>query len=190
MIKLNKQQCPNSTALQSNYRHPDIKKAVKEDSFEKCIYCESKISHVYFGDVEHMKPKSKFPELEFSWDNLGYVCAQCNNAKRDKWDDQYPFINPYNDDPINFLCAAGHFIYHLAGNKRGEITEKGIDLNRAELIEMRKERIDSLRTLVDKYSNEVSPVLKGILLKELNKELARDKPYSICANSIFQQIIP
>src|SRR3989338_2605462 len=190
MIKLNKQQCPNPTALQSNYKHTDIKKAVRDDSFDKCIYCESKTSHVYFGDVEHMKPKSKFPKLEFDWDNLGYVCAKCNNAKRDTWDDQYPFINPYNENPADFLCAVGHFIYHLAGDKRGEITEKEIDLNRVELIEMRKERIDTVRTLADKYSNETNPTLKNILLKELEKELAYDKPYSMCAKSIFQQTIP
>ena len=27
MIKIDRQQCPNPTALQSNYKHPDIKKA-------------------------------------------------------------------------------------------------------------------------------------------------------------------
>jgi len=190
MIKLTKQQCPNSTALRSNYRHPEIKAAIKNDSSEKCIYCESKILHIYFGDVEHMKPKSKFPELEFDWDNLGYVCAKCNNVKGDKWDDQLPFIEPYNENPSNFLCAVGHFIYHLAGNRRGEITTKEIDLNRVELVEMRKERIDAVRTLADKYSNETNTTLKAILLTELEKELERDKPYSLCAKSIFKQIIP
>lgn len=190
MIKLTKQRCPNPKALKRNYKHPDIKKAIKGDSFGKCIYCESKISHVYFGDIEHIKPKSKFPELEFDWNNLGYVCAKCNNEKSDKWDDQCPFINPYIEDPLYFLCAVGIFIYHLAGNKRGEITEKEIDLNRSELIEMRKERIDSIRTLADKYNNETSAALKGTLLKELKKELADDKPYSACARSIFPHIMP
>ncbi len=190
MIKLNKQQCPNPTVLQSNYKHTDIKKAIKDDSFDKCIYCESKVSHVYFGDVEHMKPKSKFPELEFDWDNLGYVCRKCNSEKSDKWDNQYPFINPYTEDPLNFLCVVGHFIYHLAGNKRGEITRKEINLNRPELIEMRKERIDAIMTLADRYSIEISATLKNILLKEIKKELADDKPYSACAKSIFQHIRP
>lgn len=189
MIKLNKQTCPNQTALQRDYKHQDIKKAVKEDSFDKCIYCESKVSHICFGDIEHIKPKSKFPEFEFDWDNLGYVCSKCNNAKSNKWDDQIPFINPYIEDPKEFLCAVGHFVYHLAGNKRGEITEKEIDLNRVELVEMRKERVDALRTLVDKYCNETNQTLKGILLKEINIELAEDKPYSMCAKSVFQQII-
>jgi len=190
MIKLNKQQCPNSTALRSNYKHPAIKLAVKNDSFEKCIYCESKIIHVYFGDVEHIKPKSKFPELKFDWDNLGYVCAQCNNKKSDEWDEQHPFINPYTEDPVDFLRAVGHFIYHIAGNRRGEITEKKIKLNRVGLIEMRKERVDAVRTLADKYINESNLTLKEILLKELKKELEDNKPYAMCARSIFQEIIP
>lgn len=188
MIKLNKQQCPNPTALRSDYKHPDIKEAVKNDSFEKCIYCESKVAAVYFGDVEHIKPKSKFPDLKFDWDNLGYVCAKCNNVKSDKWDNELPFINPYTENPDEFLCSTGHFIYHLVGNKRGEITEKEIDLNRVELIEMRKERIDAIRTLADKHNNETNQTLKKTLLNELQKELADDKPYSMCAKSIFRQI--
>lgn len=189
MIKLTKRQCPNPRALHNNYKHKDIKEAIKQDSFEKCIYCESKISHVYFGDIEHMKPKSKFPELKFNWDNLAYVCAKCNNAKSDKWDENFPFINPYIEDPSSFLVAAGSFIYHFSGNKRGELTEKEIKLNRPELVEMRKERLDAIRTLADRYAIEDNETLKATLLKELEKELACDKPYSLCAQSICQQVI-
>jgi group II intron reverse transcriptase/maturase len=46
-----------------------------------------------FGDVEHIKPKAIFPVLEFEWENLGFVCARCNNAKRDFWSDETPVID-------------------------------------------------------------------------------------------------
>jgi 5-methylcytosine-specific restriction endonuclease McrA len=85
MIKLNRPQCPNQEALRTNYKHPDNKAALISASYDKCMYCESKVSHTYYGDIEHIRPKSRFPDLEFSWDNLGYVCARCNGYKSDKY---------------------------------------------------------------------------------------------------------
>ena len=86
MIQLAKPVCPNMAALVGgNYKHPDNKRVLEEVSFGKCIYCEAKVTDVYYGDVEHIKPKLKFPELEFDWDNLGFVCAKCNGEKHDKY---------------------------------------------------------------------------------------------------------
>ena len=44
------------------YAHGEIKAAVKGETYEKCAYCESKIAHVAPGDIEHIKPKSKYPD--------------------------------------------------------------------------------------------------------------------------------
>ena len=100
-----------------------------------------------------------------------------------------PFINPYTEKPYDFLCAVGHFIYHYPGNRRGEITEKTVELNRPELIEMRKERIDKLRELADRYESEQNTTLKDILLTQLKIELAYDKEYSMCARSIINDLV-
>ena len=212
MINLQKQQCPrileenkgswteelleyirNDTkppdSIWQHYKHADIKQAVKEDSFEKCIYCESKVPSIYFGDIEHLKPKKKYPELTFEWSNLGFVCAQCNNRKRDKYDEELPYINPYQENPVEFLIALGAFIYHKSNNRRGEITEKDLDLNRHELIERRKERIDSIRNLIDRYNDEENSSLKDVLLNEIQTEIAENKPYSMCTSSIVAHLL-
>lgn len=42
-----------SKAEKGRYRHPQIKAALKEETREKCAYCESKFLHVTHGDVEH-----------------------------------------------------------------------------------------------------------------------------------------
>ncbi len=119
-------------------------------SFDKCMYCESKISHVYYGDVEHIKPKSKFPELEFEWGNLGFVCARCNGLKGDKYDARAPFIDPYEEDPSNHIVALGSMLFHKPGCERGEITILVIDLNRIELMTRRAERMMRLHAMADK----------------------------------------
>lgn len=211
MIKLQKQECPQVLIknkeqwteellehlssgsnpppnIFQRYRHSDIKQAVKEDSYEKCIYCESKVTPTYYGDIEHLKPKKKYPKLTFEWSNLGFVCRICNNNKLDKYDEELPYINPYQENPSDFLKALGAFIYHKANNRRGEITEKDLDLNRMQLIEARKERIDQIRNLIDKYTIEQNPSLKGTLLREIQIELADNKSYSMCLCSIFANL--
>lgn len=203
MIKLNKQQCPAKLAqnyttwteelmtaieagqkpnenLLAHYREPEIKRVVREDSFDKCIYCESKISHVYHGDIEHIKPKSKYPSETFSWDNLGYVCAKCNGAKRDKYDESLPYVNPYEDSPESFFLPLGGMIFARKNNDRGKITELDIELNRPELIERRRERMKVIRALVDEYQKTSNESLRKALHGEIKKEVDKDKEYSMC----------
>jgi len=58
-----------------------------------------------------------------------------------------------------------------------------------ELIERRKERIDSLRTLADKYAAQTNPTIKAIILEELKEEMISDKPYSMCSKSMFKALL-
>jgi 5-methylcytosine-specific restriction endonuclease McrA len=69
------------------YRHHEIKEALLQETHGKCIYCESKIRHVSPGDIEHIKPKSLFPELCFAWTNLTLACSECNRCKLDYYHD-------------------------------------------------------------------------------------------------------
>lgn len=47
-----------------------------------CGYCEE-ICH---GQVDHFRPKSKFPNLTYEWSNWVLACPFCNTSgKREKW---------------------------------------------------------------------------------------------------------
>lgn len=76
---------------QDIYRHTDVKKALMEDQYDKCAFCESKFSHISFGDVEHFRPKSATRQrvkdklerpgyfwLVYDWHNLYVSCEICN----------------------------------------------------------------------------------------------------------------
>ena len=168
MVKLSRPRCPNQSALRKgNYKHPDNKSALKEAGFDKCMYCESKISQVYFGDVEHIKPKSKFPELEFDWNNLGYACAKCNGAKGTTYYEKTPFINPYNEGPDNHIVAFGSLIKSKQGSERGEMTIKEIDLNRCELVERRHNKIEAIQKAINSCFRTEDSKLKTNALEEL-----------------------
>ena len=186
MIRLSRPVCPNPNALKNNYHHASNKEVLRKACFDKCMYCESKISHVYYDDVEHIKPKSKFQNLKFIWENLGYVCAKCNRAKGDKFFDELPFVNPFEEDPSNFFIALGPFIYHRSGNERGEVTLKEIALNRPELIERRHERIQIIQLLLDKVAVTKREDMRGLLLRAVENEVANDKAYSFVAKRFSQ----
>lgn len=166
-------------SLKYKYREPEIKDTLIRETHDKCAYCESKISQVCYGDVEHIIPKSKKPELIFEWKNLTLSCEQCNrNRKGDYYDEDEPLIDPYKDNPNEYLFACGAYIFHKPGSRRGELTETILELNRVELIERRMDRIKSLKSLADKCANEKNSVLKNIFINQLLEEANTDKEYS------------
>lgn len=188
MIKLNRPACPYPAALKDqNYKHPRNKEALKNASFDKCMYCESKISHIDFAHVEHIKPKAegKFPELEFDWDNLGYACPKCNNAKSDKYHAECPYIDPYQDNPDEHFFAAGTLLLIKNGSESADLTIRDIKLNRPELLEVRLARINEIQKTLNACHRCTSPALKQLLLDELELEASEDKEFSFFVKAIL-----
>lgn len=188
MIRLQRPPCPNPRALQTDYRHATNKDALRQACADKCMYCESTVSHVYYGDVEHIRPKAEFPDLEFEWDNLGYVCAKCNGAKGGKWIEVLPYVNPFEENPDEHLVAIGAFILERNGSERGEVTQRDIALNRPDLLERRGERIRELTALVDKATRTGNPELRASLLAELDQYVADRMPYAMAGRAALSRL--
>jgi uncharacterized protein (TIGR02646 family) len=178
-----------SDSLKTRYNNPETKRALKQETNSKCMYCESKVSHVAHEHIEHIKPKSTYPQFTFDWNNLGLACPICNMNKGDDYNESLPFINPYSDNPSEHFRFLGIMLHRDAGNRRAELTERTIRLNRPELIEQRKERIEKLQDLADKYTNEGNAALKKALLQELKIECSPSKPYSAFAQAVFGGVI-
>jgi hypothetical protein len=186
MIRLNRPNCPNQTALSGgNYKHPDNKEALKTNSHDKCMYCESKISHIDHAHIEHIKPKDQFPELEFDWNNLGYACPKCNNQKHNKYHEDTPFINPYDEDPQNHIAAGLAMLFPRQGSERGELTIKEIGLNRPELLEKRGERIIEVQQAINACNRTTNQTLRDDAEKSLQAFSENDSEYSMCARSMM-----
>ena len=99
--------------IENKYSQKEIKKALIEETNGKCVYCESKILHISFGDIEHILPKSELAEKCFEWSNLTLACTICNNRKRDFYDEQNLLIDPYVDNPDEHFYYAGPIIFNL-----------------------------------------------------------------------------
>lgn len=187
MISIERPDCPEPDKLAENYKHAVNKAALVEASHGKCMYCESKISHVYYGDIEHIKPKAagKYPHLAFEWTNLGFSCAICNNTKKDRYDPGCPPIDPYSEDPSRHLLPFGTMMRHRAGSERGEVTILLTGLNRVELVERRAMTLRSLQSAIDACFRSNSPVIKETLLDALRQEGLADKEYSLFTSALL-----
>lgn len=73
------------------YGHKTVKEALITAQHDKCFLCESKISAIEYGDVEHFRPKKAYQQnadddlnypgyywLAYDWENLFLSCQICN----------------------------------------------------------------------------------------------------------------
>ncbi len=170
-------------AAATRYRHADIKAQLVEETFGKCIYCESKILHVSPGDIEHILPKSKRPDLIVDWSNLGLACQECNRRKTDYYEPVAPLINPYVDDPADHLVFAGPLVFPRPGDDMGRRTRARLELSRASLVEKRKERLEQIQSLLDLAAKQTNESDRQLLRDELLREIGRESEYSATAST-------
>jgi hypothetical protein len=86
------------------YGHKTVKEALIKAQHDKCFLCESKITHISHGDVEHFRPKAAYRQsagtklqtpgyywLAYEWDNLFFACQICNQVFKKNL---FPLSNP------------------------------------------------------------------------------------------------
>lgn len=170
----------------SRYNHEEVKQSIIEETNGKCAYCESNLLHIAFGDIEHIKPKKERPDLWFVWSNLTLACSICNNRKRNYHDDQYPLIDPYEDEPEGRLLFFGPLVRAAIGDVSAEMTQRILDLNREQLIERRTERLDHLRAHLEVLKSAPDSV-KQVLRDDFLKEIGPDKEYTAMSRTVARQ---
>ena len=174
--------------LQKKYNHPQVKDAVETETSGKCAYCESNVSHVYPGDIEHIIAKSEVPQKTFLWENLTYCCFECNNKKRAYHDDAYPLINPYIYNIDEHLIPIGPLYFSVRGSTRGELTKININLNREEIVGRRREKIEELQKYILAYHREQVNSLKDEMLLEMEDFIKRSE-FSNTLQKVFMQCV-
>lgn len=189
----------------SVYGHADVKGALRIAQHDKCSFCEAKVSHVAFGDVEHFRPKAALRAkqgtairrpgyfwLAYEWTNLLFACEPCNrrhkgslfplidentraNAPSDDLARETPlFIDPTLEDPSTHIGFREEFPFAIGGSVRGEETLRSLCLDRPDLAERRRERLQKLRLLrkaADQLKRKRNPEAKALAL-EIEIELA------------------
>lgn len=159
------------------YGHPDVKTLLRTVQDGKCCFCEAKIEHISYGDVEHYRPKAGWVQeeeklnwpgyywLAYDWDNLFLSCEICNqrhkknffplsdNAKRalsheQEIKEESPvFIKPDIEDPEKFIEFKEEIPFSKGDSPRGTQTIKKLGLDREALNERRREKLGLIRDI-------------------------------------------
>lgn len=124
----------------------EIRDAVTSETGGKCAYCEARMLNVDYGDIEHFRPRKVFPELVVSWGNLTLACGRCNGEKGSKWDEDVPFVNPFEDSISDHLFFLGPFVF--GKSDRGDYTVIELDLNNSNRVEARNRALAEVENLL------------------------------------------
>jgi uncharacterized protein (TIGR02646 family) len=150
---------------QNKYRHKQIKDALVEMFRGKCAYCESSITHIDYGHIEHYKPKAlpAYYDLAVEWKNLLLACGRCNGTENKgvKFPlavEGGPLVNPTEDDPDEHLIfdydAKARLANVLGKSPRGETTWRILGLNRPELVRHRSAFVMKLYAIATRYDHD------------------------------------
>ncbi len=151
-----------------------------------CAYCEGNIGETDYAEIEHFKPKSKFPELAYKYDNLHYSCTKCNKNKGNNYSEL--MIDPCIEDPELHIKYQGN--YAIAIDKQGSYTINVVKLNDRIRLKRRynrlkeiQERIDLLIELLERKdelndeSMSVVNMLMGRTIKEISRFMEHGQAY-------------
>lgn len=172
----------------SRYRHPEIKEALLAETFGKCAYCESKVRHITYGDVEHIVPKSTDLAKIFEWENLTLACDVCNTKKGVHFGNHEDLVDPYIVDPEDHFIFAGANILSKPGSGPGLATESTLELNRLELLERRSERLRFLNRQLHLLVEVTDPAKTAVIRLDLElHELGSDKEFAGMARTYIRE---
>lgn len=187
---------------QNKYRHDQIKSELVKMFHGKCAYCESKITVVTYGAIEHFRPKGEYLDLTFEWTNLLLSCDVCNDAGHKGV--KFPLdingnpllIDPTDGitDPNMHLEFSWDAIAGLASvygrDDRGKTVETIFDLNgmkgRKELVSHRSKYVKRLCALL-RYAQQTGDKEAIALLRE---SCNSGEEYSAFAIAYIQPHLP
>lgn len=139
----------------NNFRKSKIGQQTEENLREMyadcCAYCEGIIGTTSYNQIEHFRPKSKFPELCYEYNNLHLACQICNSNKADRFSED--FIDPSVDEPTEHIKYSG---WKAVGkDKIGEKMIDAVKLNSDTRMNYRKKSCNE-------YKNRILVILEGI----------------------------
>ncbi len=155
----------------SDFGEPLRKYMLDEEQQHLCCYCEKAVTeHHDHSHIEHIRPRHKFPNLTFQYDNLAVSCqtnGRCGNGKGSQFGEN--FIVPTEEDPEKHLTYSPNGEVRPLGNwGKGQETIDILNLNAPALIGARKTLFKQLSSMMNEiefkdfeiYFNEYPTFLK------------------------------
>lgn len=156
-----------------------------------CMYCEGTVGVTSYEQIEHFRPKSKYPELCFEYDNLHLACEICNNNKSNKYKDEY--IDPTLVNPREYIYYRN---WEAVGkNEIGTMMVELVKLNNDTRMRFRKAKLQIIQerlNVIVKYienakDNEDIKTLLLIDLNDIYKAMEHGSPYCTMITDNFKE---
>jgi hypothetical protein len=155
---------------------------------QRCCYCDDAPA----DEIEHIAPKSRYPERTFAWDNYLYACGSCNGPKNNLFSVFTPdtenylevtpstrgyeavLINPRIENPLDYikLDLVETFFFVPLGEKgskqykRGAYTIDLLSLNERDYLpEARAVAFEAFVVFLEKYAENQAPYLRSNILR-------------------------
>ena len=108
--------------LSISYRNDNVYGELLKNQDDKCYLCERIVSTNY--QIDHLKSKNNFPNLEKNWKNLFLTCDYCNQKKSNNFDN---ILNPEDYDIEKIIKHSNEFfnkkVIFSSGENSDEIEE-------------------------------------------------------------------
>ena len=167
----------------------------------KCCYCEVKPNSQRWHTVEHVRPKSYYWWLTWTWDNLLFACHDCNNAKLDQFpltdeatrllaearppgEEDPLIIDPSVRDPRKHICfwPVRHDLWFPIARKRDPLGQRTLEalqwtdpesMQQDGLVEAWQDHVASLRPRILALRSSFSTKNAGQIQRDWNEHTRR-----------------
>ncbi len=102
--------------------------SLKEMTTDHCSFCDGYPFDMSKETIEHFRPKSLFPELAYTWNNLFYACDRCQEEKGEKFDDL--LLKP---DSTDYTFSRYFMVDYRTGELAPNPTASDTDQQRAQI---------------------------------------------------------
>jgi hypothetical protein len=107
-----------------------LKIAVSDMSFGKCCFSEIRLGEESkYMEIEHFHSKRRYPDEVMEWGNLMPSCKKCNGTKLEHDTLNEPIVNPFVDNPKDYLFFKNYRYYPKNKNEIGHRTIDVLGLN-------------------------------------------------------------
>ena len=179
MARFHRQPDPGPLADYRSYRQN-----LRVDFRYQCAYCNVTEGYRKGSDafeIDHFRPRSKFPLLGADYSNLYYACGSCNRFKNDVWPDAATesdllvFVDPCHVDPFERDLIEQSDGMLVAGSRSGAYTLEVLKLNRPNCLNFRRRRL-SLAEKIRRYRSDLAEIetpelsVRLVVLNDLSAE--------------------
>lgn len=186
---------PKARPDSSKYAHKDIRQQLNSCSFNKCFYCESKLTGTP-REVDHYIEVAIDPSGAFEWTNLYLSCNNCNDKLDHNTVPVAEALNPCvdSDDEIQrHITFERECIRSQAGSEKGLNTIRKFRLDSDALDLKRSKWLNKLATIVIEIDNQMREENRTVHSFEEKDRICRfmqsDQPYSLMCEKYIRTYI-